>query len=74
VRVCVCERERETERERGTTMRCVLHSLDLNINKLTVTSPVLLMKGYYNGRFGQSSGKDAALPTGNDTALKDFVS
>jgi hypothetical protein len=32
------------------------------------------MKVYCNGRFGQSSGKDAALPTGNDTALKDFVS
>ena len=71
VYVCVCVRV--TERERGTTMWCILHCLDLNVNKLTITNPVRLMKGYYNGRYGQSSGKDAALPSGNDPALKDFV-
>jgi len=32
------------------------------------------MKGCYNGRYGQSSGKDAALPSENDPALKDVVS
>jgi hypothetical protein len=63
----------ETERESGTTMWCVLHTLDLNVSNSTVITPVLLMKGYYNRRYGQSGGKDTALPTGNNIALKDFV-
>jgi len=76
--VCVCEWERDKQTEREGQQCCMFSIASIlyffYVNKLTVTTPVLLMKGYYNGRYGQSSGKYVALPTGNDRALKDFIS